>query len=1036
MNTIYSNKYDIQRSYIKNILLLSKLTALLTTVSVLQVNTSFADFRKEPQKKIGVNDEKFLISNGWIGFLDAIDVMGRVVGENNQPLVGATIKIKQKRVSTSTDADGKFWIQDVSESAILIISFIGYETREIKASRNLGVLKLTLSSDRLEEVSINAGYYKVSEKLNTGSISSVSSTTIGKQPISNPLQAIQGRMTGVQIQQTTGNAGGSFKISIRGQNSLRENGNAPLYIIDGVPFPSNSLGLSLSSGLGEGDPLSSLNPNDIESIDVLKDADATAIYGSRGANGVVLINTKKGKSGDMVFDFNVYQGISKVPNFVDLLNTQQYLEMRHEAFGNDNMEPGISDYDLNGAWEQNRYTDWQKELIGGTAINTDIQLSLSGGDSRNTYLFKLGKHRETTVLPSNLADHKYSALLNLGLASLNKRFKANISATYLKDDNNQSQIDPTESSLTLPPNAPAAFAANGHLDWHNGTFSRNPYALLRTKYIGNTTTIVANTVVSYQVLPALNIKSSFGYTQLNMEQMNSLPISAFDPDIGFRQGLSSFATNQINTWIIEPQLEFENKLGKGNLTILLGSTIQGNKADSESMMATFATEFMQGVKNAASSLTSTNSAQSVYKYAAIFSRVNYNYKNKYIFNLTGRRDGSSRFGPNRQFATFGAIGGAWNFINEGFIKDKLTVLSSGKLRSSYGISGSDQIGDYGFYDLWTTTRYAYGSSKGLYPTRLYNPDFAWEKNIKFEVALTFGLLNERVTSSFSYYRNRSGNQLVEIPMPYTTGFGSQEANLAAVVQNTGIEFELNSNVVDSKAFKWSASFNISIPNNKLISFPNIENTAYATTKQVGQSMYIQRSYRYTGLDVLRGVYTFDDLNKDGVLNSKFDYQSLVSNAQKYYGGFQNTFKLRNFDLTIFFHFANQMGVKFLTFFESPGYMFNQPVDVLNRWQKSGDEKPIQRYTQTSTEANTAFQDYRSSNMQLTNASYVRLKNIALSYSLPEDLSRKIKTKNARIYFQAQNVYTFTKYSGLDPETQSASRLPTLRTLTVGIQLIF
>ncbi|HLZ15714.1 MAG TPA: SusC/RagA family TonB-linked outer membrane protein, partial [Cyclobacteriaceae bacterium] len=660
---------------------------------------------------------------------------------DNQPLAGVNIIAKGTTTGTTTDADGKYSIK-ANENDVLVFSFIGYASYEMQISRD-SVVNVELQQDvrRLTEVVINAGYWLVKEKEQTGSIAKVSAEEFGKQPVNNPLQALQGKMPGVYIQQLSGIPGGSFNIQIRGQNSLRNNssnnGNRPLYIIDGVPFTADPLGTPNSAAIIDGgNPLNNINPSDIESVEILKDADATAIYGSRGANGVVLITTKKGKTGKAQFSLNVYQGAGNVARKMNLLNTQQYLEMRNEAFANDNVAPGTyrPDYDIL-RWDPKRYTDWQKILAGGTANITNAQLSVSGGSANTQFYIGGGYLRESAVFPGDFADQKASLNFKINHVSADSRLKIDFSAYYLVDNNKLPRIDLTPKSLTLSPNAPGLYNPDGTLNWENSTWS-NPLAFLRQEFSARTTNLVNNTIVSYRIIDGLTARVNLGYTEIQFNEFTSQPKSSFDPSRTIASS-STFAEKSTNTWISEPQLEYKTKTGLGALTALVGGTFQASNSEGQAISATgFTSDALLHNIQAASSLAVTSSSVVQYRYSAVFGRLNYNWNGKYILNLTGRRDGSSRFGPGRQFANFGAAGAAWIFSQEEFMR--LPFLSFGKLRMSYGTTGSDQIGNYGYLDLWGTTSYSYGGTTGLYPQNLANPDYGWEINKKLEAGLELG----------------------------------------------------------------------------------------------------------------------------------------------------------------------------------------------------------------------------------------------------------------------------------------------------------
>ena len=430
------------------------------------------------------------------------------VSDNTMALPGVSIVIKNTNTGTISNSNGGYTIE-AKPTDTLVFSFIGYKTQYIVVN-NQTKINVILQDDatQLLEVKVNAGYYSVKEKERTGSISKISAKDIEKQPVTNVLAVMQGRMAGVEVTQDSGAPGGAFQIKIRGQNSLRADGNQPLYIIDGVPYSSETIGSINTSGMMPTmtSPLNSINPSDIESIEILKDADATAIYGSRGANGVVLITTKKGKSGKTVFSVNASTGVASITKKLDLMNTEEYLAMRAQAFANDGITtyPDYA-YDSNGTWDQNRYTDWQKELIGGTAEINNLQASVSGGSKNTQYLLSGNTRSETTVYPKAFKYKKSAAHFSMNHAADDNRFKLNFSANYTAQNNNPPATDLTAVSRTLAPNAPALYDANGNLNWENSTWD-NPLALLESEFLSKIKDFNANTVLSYNVLPNLQLK--------------------------------------------------------------------------------------------------------------------------------------------------------------------------------------------------------------------------------------------------------------------------------------------------------------------------------------------------------------------------------------------------------------------------------------------------------------------------------------------------------------------------------------------------
>jgi TonB-linked outer membrane protein, SusC/RagA family len=971
-----------------------------------------------------------------------IDVTGRVTDEQGNPLVGANVRVKGSDVGVVTDEKGEFVLKNINESALLEVSYVGFDVQviPIKESKNINI-RLRGAVKELDATIIK-GYYTTTKRLNTGSVGKVTSSTLDQQPINNPLQAMQGRVSGLLITQSTGVPGSGYNVQIRGQNSLRntsfDNGNRPLFVIDGVPFTATSLSSpSINYIVDGGNPLNTINPSDIESIEILKDADATAIYGSRGANGVVLITTKKGSSGKTQVDLNFYTGIGKVPKFMDLLKTEKYLEMRHEAFSNDGVSP-IPDnaYDINGTWDTTRYTDWQKELIGGTANINDVQAAISGGNSNTQFYFGSGYRRETTVFPGDFSYSKASVYVNMNHTSSNGHFKLTLSSNYVYDKNNLLQGDLLLPALQLPPNAPPIFNEEGKLNWENSTWS-NPFALLQRKYVTNNDNLISNALLSYQILKGLVLQSNFGFTKMTTDETAITPITSWQPSFGVTEGFSYFTNGNLKTWIVEPQIEYTNIQNKLKWSSLIGLTFQQTVQENQTNLALGITNdaSLENIA-AASRVVLMENNHFKYKYNAIFARINLNWDNKYLLNLTGRRDGSSRFGPGKQFANFGAVGVAWLFSEEKILRASQNFLSFGKIRGSYGITGNDQIGDYGYFDTYSATTFPYQNRSGLYPTGLSNTSYGWETNKKLEGGIELGLLKSRLMLTVNHYRNRSSNQLVGYSLAPTTGFSSIQLNLPAVVQNTGWEFELKSTNLKTPNFTWTTTANLTIPKNKLISYPNIEGSNYNYIYAVGKPLNIVYAFHYKGVDPQTGVFTFEDVDNDGTISWPNDLLTYNKLGPIFYGGFENHIEYKQWQLGVFFQFVKQTGKGFLSggIFQLPGMLGNQSTEVLNRWRKPNDMTNMQLFSQDFGSA--AYQGYVNAvyvggDNLIEDASFIRLKNINLTYSLPQDLTKAIKIQNVRLFIQGQNLFTITGFTGVDPENSGTGRLPPLRMITVG-----
>jgi len=951
------------------------------------------------------------------------------------PLPGVTVVVKGKSLSAISDYNGEYIIA-ANPTDILVFSFMGFKTIEISiSSQKIVNVELKEDATALQEVKINAGYYSVKEKERTGSIARITAKDIETQPVTNVLAAMQGRMAGVNITQTTGVPGGGFDIKIRGQNSIRSDGNAPLYIIDGVPYASDPIGYNQTSSTFPTvtSPLNSINPDAIESIEILKDADATAIYGSRGANGVVLITTRKGKAGKTTFSLKATTGAATVTRFIKQMNTSQYLAMRRQAFVNDGIVSYPDwDYDINGTWDQNRYTNWQEELLGGTAQMSGWQASASGGSKNTQFLVSGNYHSESTVFPGAFLYKKGGSHINLNHQSENNKFRLNLSAGYTAQDNDQPAFDFSYDARSLPPNAPALYNSDGSLNWENGTWD-NPLRNLAAKFESKTGDLVANAVLSYELFPSLFLKSSLGYTDLSTTETRIAPSTVYNPAYNISSSSSGLYLNNTNrnSWIIEPQINWDGKWSASKLGVLLGSTFQnqsttrlfqsGNGFSSNSLIYNLAS---------ANSLRVLLSDETQYKYHAFFGRLNYSWKERYIINLTGRRDGSSRFGPGNQFATFGAIGVGWLFSKENFFINN-SWFSFGKLRGSYGTTGSDQIGDYQFLNTYNSSGQIYNGNVGLQPTRLFNPNFGWETNKKLEVALETGFLQDRFFLTAAWYRNISSNQLVGIPLAGTTGFTVLQSNLDASVENTGLELTLRTVNFNSGNFNWITSFNLTIAHNKLLRFPGLESSSYKEQYRLNQPLNIRLLYKYTDINPQTGVYQFEDLNNDGKITFPDDRQIVVDVNPTYFGGLQNQLSYKRWNLDFLFQFVKQNNSNYPTGFA--GQMSNQPERLVSSWQPSANNAAYQIYTAGYNDtAVTAEYLYSQSNASVSDASFIRLKNIAFSYDIP----LSIKAMQCKILLQSQNLLTFTKYKDGDPEFTNYGYLPPLKVITAGIQLTF
>lgn len=982
-------------------------------------------------------------------------VRGGIADQNGMPLAGATVVVKGEGTYTVTDPEGKFAVKATGVD-VLVVSLLSYRVKEVMIGGR-AVVDIQLEEDAavLSEIVVNAGYWNVKERENTGNISWLSEEAIRRQPVTNPLGLLSGQMPGVFAQQRSGVPGGGYDLTIRGRNSLRGEGNYPLYLIDGVPFPAVTITslASASEALNNGSPLNNVNVGDIERIEILKDADATAIYGSRGANGVVLITTRKGRPGKTGVDLNVYQGVGQVTRTMQLLNTQQWVEMRKEAFRNDAVaiqpehviqtNAGPKTVYSNAPdlteWDTTRYTDWQKKFLGDPARITQVHLSVNSGTEQTQFYLGGSFYRETTVFPGDFGMLKGSGHFNLNHRSVNDRFRLGLTTSYVIIDNELPRIDFTRYTLTLPPNAPDLYNEDGTLNRSQPQYLINPAMNLNSLYKGASENLMVSGFFGYEVLRGLTLKNTFGYTQLSARDIGTTPISAqpFDPSNNEINGFAVYGNNSIHTWISEPQLEFERLVGPGTLSVLAGATYQESILAQTSILASgYTSDALIENLTAATVLETIEDNYARYRYNAVFGRINYNWDGKYILNITGRRDGSSRFGPGNRYATFGAVGASWVFSREPWIEDRLRWLSFGRLRASYGTTGSDQIGDYQFLDAYASNDLSYYGTSTIAPTRLVNSKYSWEVNHKLEAALRLDAFRDRLMVEASWYRNLSTNQLIGKELSEATGFSEVQWNAPVAVLNTGWELVVSSVNISTDNFSWRSSVNVTLPKNKLLSFPGLESSSYANTYAIGYPLSMTKTYRFTGVDPQTGLYTFDDVNNDGLLN-KLDRQPTTM-AISMYGGFQNTILYKAWEFNVHLQWVKWDGLNGLgSSLAVPGAKIgNQPSVVMNRWEGPGDEgAAFQRFTRGSTSQDLrSFIDFKSSDRMISDASYLRVKNVSLAYHLRPAWAERLHLKQCKVYAQAQNLATWTNYLGADPEIQNARVAPPLRVVSLGVQL--
>lgn len=1003
-----------------------------------------------------------------------LSVTGLVLNDKGKPLVGATVQVKHGENATKTNSDGRFWLNHIQNAEPLIISFVGYVIREVSATKDLGAIQLALLDTYVDEVQV-IGYGSESKRLSIGAVSSVSAESIERQPVTNPLLALQGQVAGLAVTASNGVPGSTVTLQIRGQNSLGTTLQAkpydqPLFIIDGVPFASQNVNINLLNNLATAQsysggisqptglsPFNSINPKDIESVSILKDAAATSIYGSQGANGVVLITTKKGQSGKTMLDLSINTQFNSAAKPIKLLNTKQYLQLRREAYAADGLSPSKDPNDYSSfapdlmIYDQNKYTNWADIIAGKMTSNTDIHATLSGGSPTTTFLVAGGYTVSNYNYPGDFSDKRttfHSALNNI---STNQRFKLGLVVDYGYDQNKSASYGGTQS-MVLAPNLPDLINNSGDLVWSYKGYPLNVDnfygSLLRPVYLQNYN-FNGSLHLSYNLLPGLTLSTNAGYSRNNTIERSENPARSQDPAIAVAS--AGFGNNVNQTINLEPQLNYEICTNNGVWSVLLGGTYRkvSNDANRVEGYGYSNDNFLGSIVGATTTYPSEE--KNLFKYVAGFARLKYVHNQKYIVEISGRRDGSSNFGPGRQFGNFGSIGAGWVFSEEHFLKKNLNFISYGKLSGSYGTTGSDASKAYSYQALYQniTSILPFQNIRQTYAYNLYNPNFSWSTKRSLNLAIDIGLFENVLNLNATYYQNRQGNQLVDMPLPAQTGFNSVFGNLNAIVENRGWEFTLESSNIKKENFSWNSTFNITFNRNKLLNFPNLASSPYASKYIEGQPVSIVMGYRYKGVNPETGLFEFYDKDgnatytpKSGIVSTGGDQVPIGHADVRYMGGLGNTLRYKNFNLFIFCQFSSSYSPNYLAALyntDYPGGPANQPLEILGQyWQKPDDRAVIQRLG-SSYNSNSLYTipSFTQSEAVYANNTYMRIKTVSLSYALPEKFIQKMHVHSGNIYLNAQNLLTFTNYKIGDPEQPGTfTALPLQRIVSIGANVKF
>ena len=803
--------------------------------------------------------------------------------------------------------------------------------------------------------------------------------------------------------------------------------------------------MATRSPAGSQSQLFGLNPKDIESIEVLKDIGATAIYGSSGANGVILITTKRAKSNTSDLSVNIDYGVQKVMRYFDMLNTQQYIEMRREAYKNDGITPTPIDAPDLLLWDTTRYTDWQREIFGKTGNTLRATVGYSGGGPQ----LKGGlsaNYSSMEGITSQGKDEAISITMTADFASNNQKFRMSVTAGFVSTMSNMRSM-PILTSLA--PNAPPILDSAGEINFRgyagtNGLIEGSGIQNLFQPIENKANNLQTNFRINYQLVKGLQFSSNLGYVMSNGEGWALTPIRSQNPAMN-PTGQTIHSRSSTSAFMFEPQLSYDTWIGKGKLSVITGATIKNQKRESLSNMAIGFTNdaMLRSISSAPASFSSNT--YSPYKYFGVYGRVEYCWDNKYVMNLSARRDGSSRFGPGNRFGNFGSMGVAWIASDEPWIAKTLApVVSMLKFYSNIGTAGADGGSDYQYLTQWGKDGFpVYGGVSPMISMHAVNQDYHWQTTKEFNFGMEMGFgKNRRVSIDVNYYRRRIGDQLLENPTPISTGFADVYGNWSAVMQNEGYEANVSLQLIQKKDFRWNMTVNGGFNKNKLVSYPGIENSPDRYKYLVGESPDNVYLLNYLGVDPMTGNYQFEDYNKDGFIDQGSHYnlpprafpsdlQKAMFLGPKFSGGMQQMLSYKNFALNLSFNYRIQNGQDAFKNIHNPGTFGNIPLDLFkNRWQKPGDNARYAKFTTTHNQPNAR----NLSNLGYTDASNIRLNNISFSWGLTEKLYRKMGMKGGRVGINAQNIFVITKARGYDPDLGGFNSLPPNTTIVVSISL--
>jgi TonB-linked SusC/RagA family outer membrane protein len=970
---------------------------------------------------------------------------GVVTEDDGTPLVGVSVLVKNTANGTATDIDGNFEIT-ASSGDYLVFSYIGYETVEIRLTNNLKVnTSLKAQSNYLDELVV-VGYGQMKKSDLTAAISSVKSEDLMKTSITSIDQGLQGRAAGVVVLNTSGQPGAATSVRIRGTSSVMGT-NEPLYVIDGVPVINGgaSSGAMNTPSLN---PMAAINPNDVESIEVLKDASATAIYGARGANGVILVTTKRGSKGKVRTSINAYYGLQTIAKTMDMLNAEQLAVLANEAADNANVDRKLIFADLNNLRKQS--TDWQNEIFRTAPIQS-YELGFAGGSDKSSYFLSTGFFSQDGIIIGS--DYKKGNLrFNLD-QELSNRIKVGntMNISYSQSNGVVTNYESafassiTSWALEMNPGLPVRNPDGTYVYENNMSKPAvgNPVQDANTyEQLNKSLRLTGSLYADVMILKGLNFKSSIGVDYFNVKDQSFAPIDIKRGEAS--EGIATVGQVDGYTWLWENTLSYNNVFAeKHSVNAVAGMSAQQYEGTPVIVSRSHIEDGRLGYYSIqeGTKIQLANTSYDSWQMLSYLARINYVYDNRYLLTLTGRIDGSSKFGEKNKYGYFPSGALAWRVSEEAFMKEQ-SVIDNLKLRVSYGLVGNEGIGSYMSQGLLQGTE-AYISTnqiiKGKSPYTLGNQDLKWETTAQFDAGFDIGIYKNRYSLSADYYIKKTSDLLLPVPTEYHIGYETAMQNVGNL-ENKGFDLTLNATPVDNKKFRWESNLTFGLNRNKVTSLPGNEDgipgasimgITYWTKVMEGKPIGTIYGYKTDGIvqlgEDLSSIANFPGksvtygdrkyVNKDdsdNILNESDLYELGDANPDYTYG-WNNTFTLNlgskgSVNLNVYLQGVQGNSIANFNLFslESFDGTKNNSTAALNRWTPTN---PTNEYPRANASpATNVFSDHL-----VEDGSYLRIKDITLSYDFPSDLIKKFSCNMLQVYFSAKNVHTFTDYSGYDPE---------------------